>query len=35
MEAQPVFSELFELLNKHSVEYVIAGTYTLSLTWFP
>ncbi len=35
MEVQPDFKELFVLLNKHSVEYVIVGGYALAFYGAP
>lgn len=35
MEVQPDFSEMFELLNRHKVEYVIVGSYALAFHGIP
>ena len=35
MEIQPDFKELFTLLNKHKVEFLIVGAYALAFHGFP
>ena len=35
MEARPDFRELFELLNRHNVEYIIVGAYALAFHGVP
>jgi hypothetical protein len=35
MEVQPDFKELFELFNRHKIEYVIVGSYALAFHGSP
>jgi hypothetical protein len=35
MEVQPDFKELFELLNRHKIEYIVVGSYALAFHGSP
>jgi hypothetical protein len=35
METQPDYKELFELLNRHKVEYIVVGSYALAFHGVP